>query len=288
MSESPQATTVTPSSTQELSDSSKSDSNQIKAPATPETKVTDTPKQPEIRKLKVKIDGKEMELTEDEVIRDYQVKKLSDQKMMTATKLMEEIEKDPEAFLQKKYGDKVTEVAERIIARKLERELETPEQTELRELREYKAQREQEREANEKEKAQTEEQSIKAKYADEYKTQIMGVLETSGLPQTTGTVRRVAYYMQQALERGQEKSASEVIHLVKADYLQEIKELTQGWDAKQIEESFGSDVADKLRKATFEKVKTPQDNLKTPSKQAVKDGENSKRKRIPLSQWGRS
>lgn len=276
--------------------------NEIKT----ETKVTETPKEPVIDpktfKRTVTIDGKKVEVTLEQLEKDYQIKKVSDDKMMTATAIerkaaamLEQIEKDPEGFLASKYGDKVNEVAERIIAKRLEREMETPEQRELRELREYKAQKEEQDQLDAKQKEEAAHQEAKAKYAQEYSSQIKDVLETSGLPYTSGTVRRVAYYMEQSLKRAieakdpsLEKSAKDVIGLVKADYINDIKELTQGWSASQIEENFGSEMAEKLRKATFEKIKTPQDNLKTPSKQAVKDGQEQKRKRIPLSQWGRS
>lgn len=262
------------------------------------TKVTEIAKQPvfdpKTYKEKVKINGKEIEVSLEDLKRDYQIKAVSDDKMRTATDLerkaqalMQELQDNPEAALEK-LGPKAREAAERIIARQLEREMETPEQTELRELREWKAQSEAQKEQDKKTLEETQHQEAKEKYAQSYTSQISEALDSGQIPFTASSVRRMAYYMQQALERGQEKTAMEVLPLVKADYMQEIKELTKGFSAAQIEESFGAEISETLRKASLEKVKTNLDNLKKPDKQAVKDEERSQRKRISLSQWGRS
>lgn len=218
---------------------------------------------PAKRKVRVKVDGKESEVDEDEIVRDYQKFRAADKKFQEAAKLRKDAEalidllkNDPvKALEHPSIGKNFKELAENYLIEQLKREQMTPEQRELMEARQKleqfeKAQQEQQKQFEEQKMAE-----LANHYEQEYQKSIIDALQNSGLPKTNVTVRRMAYYMHRALEQGYEVSAKDVVSLVKKDYHREIQELLGAADGDILEGLLG-DVSKKLRKMDVHKAKT--------------------------------
>src|SRR6202043_3515109 len=105
----------------------------VTAPGAPATKTVTAPAAAEIRKLKLKIDGGEVEMPEGEVIALAQQGKSAGKRYQEAADLRRQAEEilkaadDPTAFLTKK-GKDVRKWAEEFLMGELKREAMSPEQ----------------------------------------------------------------------------------------------------------------------------------------------------------------
>lgn len=254
----------------------------VEVPAVEETPVVETP---QVKKYKVKIDGQESEVEENELIAGYQTRKASAKHMEEAAALRKQSEqfiamlkKDPLKILSHPaLGHDLRKLAEEYLGGVLEDELLDPTAKELKQLKQKMS------EAEEKTKAEKEEAEaqinaeLKGRFTEHYNTSILKVLETSGLPKTSDTVKRMAYYLHQGLLHKMDLKPEDVVDLVKEDYLTTIKELFGAADAEKLTELLGDDVIKKVRKADIEKMKkNPMNEVRTPEKQGAPRGEKKK------------
>jgi hypothetical protein len=228
-----------------------------------------------LKKYKVKVDGEEIEVDENELLRGYQMRKASDKRFAEATQARKQAEEfvrllktDPTKVLSHpSIGHDVKKLAEDYLLAELEKEMMTPEQRQLKEYQQ-KLQQYEEMEKRQKEEYQNrQKEAVKQRYQQEYNQQIVGALENSGLPKTEHTVKRMIHYMYNALEKGYELNANDVVDLVKKDYIEDTKSLYSGLDSEALIKILGDDVAKKLRKHELNQIKqsgfTPQS--RTPS-----------------------
>lgn len=140
-----------------------------------------------------------------------------------------------------------------------------------REIRDLK--RKMEREENEKKAAKQaeDERILKELTSKSYKTlddDITNTLKTSGLPKSTFTVKRVAYYLDQAFKLKQEyeargiqvrdPKASDVIALVRKDYDTMFRDLYQSADVETLINLIGDENVNKIRAYDVNKFKQGQ------------------------------
>lgn len=216
------------------------------------------------RKYKVKIDGQEQDVDEDELVQNYQLRKVSDQKLQEGVKarkqaeaLLHLLKTDPKRVLtDPRIGIDVKKFAEDIIYQTLEDEMMSPEQRELREykkkVQEYEARQQQE----EQERTQREQQELHNQRKDAYVTDIRESLSASGLPINDYTVSRVVSAMTNAIKAGfTEVSAKDVIELVHADFVRDTKALYGSSSEETLMKLLGDDVAKKIRNYDVEKYK---------------------------------
>lgn len=215
------------------------------------------------RKYTVKIDGEEIEVDETELLRGYQLRTASDKKFREASyarkqadALIELLREDPiKALTHPSVGVDFRQLAEKFLADAIEDEMATPEEREKRQ----KLQRleELERENAQFKKSEEERQmaQMTAHYRQEYENNIINALDKSGLPKTNHTVKRMAYYMAQALENGYELQPVDVVDLVRKDYQSEIKDLLGASDERVLFDLIGDDIAGKIRKHDIAKLK---------------------------------
>lgn len=221
-----------------------------------------TPAPEAIRMLKVKIEGKEVDMPEAEVLQLASAGKVSSQRFQEAAamkKAAEEIlslsKKDQVEFF-KKNGVNPREWAEKFLMDELKKEAESPEQRTNREneekLRKY--------ESAEKDR----EQKQKQEYIDrltnekrqEYDTMFVKALEESKLPKTPFTIKRMAELQLINMKKGFELGASQLAKIVREDYVNEHKTLLSGYDGDQLIEFLGPEVVKKLSKAQIAKLKS--------------------------------
>ena len=90
----------------------------------------------------------------------------------------------------------------------------------------------------------------------EMSKQITNALDTSGLPKTNVTQKRMAEYMMMNLQNGVELPMSSIVDLVREDYEQDLKEVFGGASAEQILKLVGEETATKIRKHDLAKLKS--------------------------------
>lgn len=226
-----------------------------------------------IRKFKVKVDGEEIEIDENQLISDYQTKRAADKRFQEAAKLRKQAEEvihllktDPRAALRHPaIQANERELAEAILAEELENELLDPKDRQIKQLqRELKEKSDTEAET----KAAAEAKSIseaEAQYTAAYETSISAALTTAGLPITNMTVRSMTSYLQNALEAGYDMEPKQVVDLVRQDYQAQIKELFSASDANTITQLLGEDGLKKVRGIDLSRLKSPQQLTPTPT-----------------------
>lgn len=250
---------------------------------------------PKTFKHKVKLDGKEVEVTLEEMTRDYQIKKLSDKKLHEAAmkiKKAEEFSKmlkeNPKAVLRaKELGfskQDIRRLAEDIIAEEIEEQRLSPQEREARETKRALEEERQKRLELENKEKTAHQQALSQKYAQEYETQLIQELEKSGLPKTPKAVALAAKHMLTALKAGYKLTVQDVVNDVKHDLTSSVKDVLADLDGAALENILGQEIADKLRKHSIEKLKNPsyrvsQEDQPSPTLQ--------KKKVITSSEWRR-
>lgn len=215
----------------------------------------------EIRKMKVKLDGKEVEVPESEVLAGYQQGKVAHQRFQEAAQLRKEAEQilqfakaNPTEFFEK-TGLNAREWAEKYLIQELEREAMSPEQKKAREneekLRKF--------EDDGKKAKEKEEQAYREKLTAEHRNRLdlmfTEALHKSGLPKTPYTVKRMAELQLINIKNKYELGADQLAKLVREDYASEQKSLLGAFDGDQLMEFLGPDLVKKLSKAQIAKLK---------------------------------
>lgn len=138
-------------------------------------------------------------------------------------------------------------------------------------------------ESYEAEKKQAEEAKKKAVFEQmtqeaykKFDTDITETLKTSGLPKTSFTVKKMAYYLDQAYKLKQERaaegvemrdpSAKDIVAYVRKDYEDSIKELYGQSDVETLMQLLGEENVAKIRKHDVEKFKKQPPTSSTPKK----------------------
>lgn len=226
----------------------------------------------QIRKLKGKVNGREVEWTEEEAIRRAQLAESADQKFQEAAKTRKQMEEfvrqlkaDPLSVLtHPELGIDFKNIAEQYLGRELQRELLTPEQRELEDLREFRRtqeeQAEQQRQQQMTETQQREFQVLQQRAAAEYDNKITEVLQQSNLPKTPRTVKRVAEMLYNALEKGYELDVNTAVDMVRGDFTSDLTELVGGLDGEHLIKFLGDDVIKKLRKHDLAQLRKLQES----------------------------
>ena len=104
-------------------------------------------------------------------------------------------------------------------------------------------------------KKEKEEAEYKA-HLKESSAKIAKALESSDLPKSAATQRKMAEYMMMNAQNGLDLPMSSIVELVKEDYLNDIKEMFGSASGEQLIKIFGEDVASKIRKTDLERLKT--------------------------------
>lgn len=259
-----------------------------------------TPEETTLRKFKVKVDGEELEVDEDELLKGYQSsksaqKKFSEAAMMRkqAEKFVELLKTDPVKVLtDPDIGVNFRELAEKYLVEQLQEELLTPEEREVREvkrkLREYEDKERLTRE--EQEKAQYEE--LLNHYQQDFTKQITTALESTGLPQNEATIGRMANYYYQILqskdiadEVKDNITFTDVAQLVQEDYQNELKRLVSSSNMETLVKLMGEDQVKNIRKWDLERV-GKKDAPKTPEKQPdLKQRSSEGKKKMSMKEF---
>ena len=245
---------------------------QSKAPVAPTSEQKEAAREA-IRKFKVKVDGSELEVDENELLRGYSHQKAANkilQEGKAARKQAEEflnLMKDPEQFYEvaKKLGHDPRSLSEKYLVQQLEEEMLDPREKELRDARKkLKSIEDMERQQKEMvEKQRLEE--MKQKYVKDYEEKFVGALKESGLPPTKAMIGEMAKYISRSAKIGFKMEPSEAAQLVKEDIQKAQMSLIGNADGETLLKLLGDDVAAKILQARGSKVKST--GFNTPSVQ---------------------
>lgn len=248
----------------------------------------------EIRKFKVKVMGEEREVDEKELIRGYSHQQAANKAMQEGLKSKKQAEefismlKDEGKLFEvlEKLGHNPRNLSEKYLMERIEEETMDPRDRELKytkaELEAFK--KRQEDEVKRAEAAKIAE--ISQKYAQEYTETFKSALTEEKLPVRKETIQEMAKYIKKATEIGFKMTAQEAAKLVKEDSLEKQKLLVGDLDGDALINYFGEDVANKIRKWDTSRVKSPEQNLKTPEIQAEKsDRRKMKEGRMSPQEW---
>lgn len=232
--------------------------------------VENTPAPAEPRKLKAKVDGQEVEIDEQEAIRDYERRAASHKRFEEAAKIRKEAEeilnlpkKDLRKFLREQgvTMDALTD----ILAKEIEESSLSPEQraqmereAKLQEYEERDRKAEQEKEA---EKDAEQDQKNKA----HFDKKVFEALKDTGLSKDPYTVRSAALFIKSCLKAGFEPDADEIREAIEGRVQNDYKSQVTSRKGKDLIEWLGEDTVNEIRRYDLERLRTK----RTPDQQEI-------------------
>ena len=223
-----------------------------------------------IRRHKLKVNGREIEVDEAEVIRRAQLASAADEKFREAAEMrkaaeqfFETLKTNPKAILMNPEFQQMIgfrEIAEEYLGTELKRELMDPVQRELEDLRDFKKKQEESLKSQEQERLtkaqQAELQQLQQRAMQEYDTKITEALQTSSLAKTPEAVSRVVAYMEKALANGYDIDPATAVGIVQDQYRADLQAMAGNLDGEQLVKFFGDDIIKKLRKYDLTRIKS--------------------------------
>lgn len=248
---------------------------QVKQEGTAEIKpeqTKDEAKAEAVRKFKLKYEDTEEEVTEEELIQRAQKARGSEKKFQEAAHMRKQAEQlinllkqDPMKVLSNPtLGHDVKKLMTDYLAKQIEEDMMDPKEKELRDLRQQIKEREDIEKAAKQEEEQKRLQEATQKYMADIQKDIVTALNDSGLPRSETTIKRTAYYLDQAIQKGHKNAtAKDVIPLVKEAYLNDIKELFGSSNADVLVQLLGEENVGKIRKFDLERLQKKNEPKKT-------------------------
>jgi len=218
----------------------------------------------------LKVNGKMVNVTLDQALQFAQKGVGADQKFKEAATMRQQSEllvkllrEDPMSILtDPRLGLDFKKLATEYISKEIERETLTPEQRDAEDTKAKLSKLEAERKQELEQRTQAEQQQLIKYYEEENTKDVMETLETSGLPKSDYTVKRLAHYMLSAYneylrtgdKRFENVKAKDVVELVRRDYMNDVKSLFSSSDGDVLEKMLGEDTVKKLMAAQLKKV----------------------------------
>ena len=245
-----------------------------------------------IRKLKLKVDGQELEEelpfeiddnpeAVEYMTRQLQMSKAAQKRMGEHAQLqkevkyfLDELRKNPRKILSDPtIGIDVKQLAAQIIEEEIANSQKSPEQLEKEKLEAELKSLQEEREQEREELRQKEFERLQEIEYERYDNLMSKALETSDLPKSPYVVKKMADYMLLGLNEGIDVSPEDVLPLVREEIQNDLREMFAVMPDEVIEKIVGKDVFSRVRKKNVAKAKA----APTPVKSAIKDsGASSK------------
>jgi len=130
-------------------------------------------------------------------------------------------------------------------------------------------------------------QEMKDKYAKEYTTQFNEALAKSQLPATKAMVAEMAKYISRSAKIGFKMTPDEAAQLVKEDIQVAHQRLIGDSDGETLMKLLGENVANKIRKYDTDRLKTPEQVLRTPTERSAERPQRGKQQttRMTPHEW---
>lgn len=251
------------------------------------------------KKFLLKVDGEEFEeefdLSDEEGLRrELQMSRAAKKRMAEANEakrkayeLMKKFDENPEELLSR-LGEKGHEIAEKLILKKIQDQMLTPEQKEMMALKAenegFKKEKETAKQASERQAAE----KMEFDYAQKFQATIIDAVNKSGLPKSPEMVKRMAGLLKKNLEYGLELTPEDLVAEVKKDIVTMIKSIVGDSDGDHLINLFGNDVANKIRKADIKKLQEKQSQFtgfgKKPDQETV-EMPKGERRPMTIDEW---
>lgn len=222
-----------------------------------------------IKKLRLKVDGREIEeevnLDDEEyLVKELQKAKAFNKRAQEYSQLQKEIQeffdqlkKNPRKILQDpNIGIDMKELARQVIEDEIENSKKSPEQIEKEKLEAELASLKEKYEKEQKELKERENQRLMEMEFERYDAMIDGALKESDLPKSPYVVKKLAEYMHLGVSNGINVSAKDVLPLVREEILSDIKSMFGAMPDEVLESVLGKDTIGRLRKRSIAKAKT--------------------------------
>jgi hypothetical protein len=209
-------------------------------------------------------DGERVEeVDEAELVKRAQKAWAAERRFQEAHRTRQQVEyllktlKDPRQLWQalKHLGHEPRQVAEQYLLEQIEEESLTPEQKKVRDAERIIQERETEKQQAEQRQKQERHTKLMGQYSEEYSGQIVKALETSGLPKSPETVKKMAEYMLIGLERGVRLAPEEVVPMVRNYFMRQINELLGQTEGDTLLQLLGDGVQQKFQAAMLARVR---------------------------------
>lgn len=245
-------------------------------------KTQAAPTAAEVRKLKLKLEGGEVELPESEVIALAQQGKVAQKRFQEAAatkkqaeELITYLKNNPKEAIQK-LGIDVRKFSEEYLMEVLQQEAMSPEQKRVAEMEAKLKKYETEKKQAEEAARQQEMRALEEKHLKSYNEMFVKALTESGLPRTPYTVKRMAELTLVANKKGLNLDASQIAKLVREDYQAEMQSLYGSADGSQLMALLGDDGVKKLTKVQVAQLKSKPQEFAKPIPKNTDSKKNSK------------
>lgn len=198
------------------------------------------------RKHKLKIDGEELEVDEEELKRGYSTQSAAQRRMREAAEerkkandIVSTLGRDTKAAL-KAAGVDPYEFAKKILSEELEDSLLSDEDKELRDFRKEKTEREESKKAAEAEKEAARNAVERSQAAEFIESEIVEAVQASGMKPTPKLLARIAEYLIASFDADGNRGlkAGDALKSVQKDYLDEVQDHLEAMDASEIESKY--------------------------------------------------
>jgi len=213
----------------------------------------------------VNVSGRKEEVTVEDLMKNYQTMRASNDKFQSAAakeketqKLVEDLAKDPIAAMSE-AGYSPEEIKDYIYGqaeRYLNRAEETEEQRELRELKEYREQSEARKlESEEKTKAEAAQAELDATSSD-IEAEYVAALEASDIPSDPNAIRGIAQIQLNGLKNGYDIPLVEAAQIYDEERREYINSMFDNMDTDKVLSYLGKERMKEVRSKDLEKLKT--------------------------------
>ena len=230
-----------------------------------ETQIT-----PEVKKFKLIVDGQDLELDEENVVKYAQKGAKADKELREvaqARKQLEEalslLQQDPRQVLEA-LGLPVNELAKQWVNEEIEKQLMDPKERELLEAKKQLEQYEKEKLTIAEQQKEQEIQKV-AQYIEQKITNLtQEALRATGLPVSGTLIKQTAALIQEAFQAGipiEEIDHNALAQMVKEENLNLLKSLTADVDEEAIVDLFGEELALKINRGYAKKAGNKQQKV---------------------------
>jgi hypothetical protein len=221
-----------------------------------------------LKKLKLKVDGKEIEEAfdpnDDEYLtRQFQMAKMGSKRAQEYSQLqkevgqfLKELKENPRKTLSNpNIGLDIKKLAAEVIEEEIANSQKSPEQLEKEKLQQELADLRAEQQRKDQTMKEQEFQRLTQTAYERYDLQMTEALSKSDLPKSPYVVKKMADYMLEAVKAGVDLTPQDVLPLVREEMQSDIKEMFALMPDEMISAIVGKDVINRIRKNSVAKAK---------------------------------
>ena len=245
----------------------------------------------------VKVDGKIVKMTRDELVQYASAGHAADRRFKEAAQMRKQAEtvigklRDPEqvisALMDPSLGlskDQIRVKFEEWYAKEfIEPESLSPQEKKLREAESKLKKYEEEEKKREEQKLKEQQESLTSQAREELQTQIIEALDSSGLPKTNFTIRRLAHWIQRNNANGFDAPTEVLVNQVRSEMNTSLRELVEASDGDVLIKLLGDNIIQKLRKYDLEQLRRSRQNPAPAQTETQEDATTTKSDRPPTS-----